>query len=60
MKQSIRIIILFFISGNSIAQTYPSLMFKKPASFKSASWRFNSKSAGVDAKQSIVKFVKAN
>jgi hypothetical protein len=49
MKHTIKIIIIFLISGNLFSQSIPTLKFRKPTTLDNTTWKFASVATGVDA-----------
>ncbi len=49
MKHTIKIIIIFLISGNLFSQSIPTLKFRKPTTTDNITWKFASVATGVDA-----------
>jgi hypothetical protein len=49
MKHTIKIIIIFLISGNLFSQSIPALRFRKPTTNDNITWKFASVTSGIDA-----------
>ncbi len=49
MRHTIKIIIIFLVSGNLFSQSIPALKFRKPTTKDNITWKFASVATGVDA-----------
>ncbi len=54
MRHTIKIIIIFLVSGNLFSQSIPTLKFRKPTTTDNITWKFASVATGVDAFISVI------